>query len=60
AQRMAGMAGRNVAEPVVFTGGVALVPGMRTALAQRLGREVATCPHAAYTGAIGAALLAAA
>ncbi|MFW5858612.1 MAG: acyl-CoA dehydratase activase [Planctomycetota bacterium] len=60
ADRIAAMAGRLLADPVAFTGGVALVPGMRTALAQRLGREVATCPHAAYTGAIGAALLAAA
>ncbi len=60
ADRIAAMAGRLLCDPVAFTGGVALVPGMRAALARRLGREIVTCPHAVYTGAIGAALLAAA
>jgi len=32
APRVAGMAGRNVEEPVLFTGGVALVSGMPAAL----------------------------
>jgi len=57
ARRVAAMAGRRVADPVYFTGGVALVPGMREALATALGREVRECPTPAFTGALGAALL---
>jgi len=59
AERVMAMAGRRVRSPVVFTGGVALVPGMRDALAEALGHEVLTCPDAHHSGAIGAALLAA-
>ena len=40
AARVAAMAGREVAAPVVFTGGVALVPGMDVALRASLGQEV--------------------
>jgi predicted CoA-substrate-specific enzyme activase len=59
ASRIASMAGRRVAEPVVFTGGVALVPGMAEALSAVLGRPVSVAPRPQYTGALGAALLAA-
>ncbi len=58
AARVAALAGRNVAEPVVFTGGVALVPGMARALAAALGCPVCVAPRAQLTGALGAALLA--
>ncbi len=60
AARVAAMAGRRVEEPVVLTGGVALVPGMREALAERLGRPVGLVAEPQLTGALGAALLAAA
>jgi predicted CoA-substrate-specific enzyme activase len=58
AARVCAMTGRNVAEPVVFTGGVALVPGMAEALQSALGRPVAIAPQPQMTGALGAALLA--
>jgi activator of 2-hydroxyglutaryl-CoA dehydratase len=57
--RVAGMAGRNLNPPVVFTGGVALVPGMREALQALLGHPVTTAPDPQLTGALGAALIAA-
>jgi len=44
--------------PVVFTGGVALVPGMADALASALGLAVRVSPDPQFTGALGAALLA--
>ncbi|MFP4381819.1 MAG: acyl-CoA dehydratase activase, partial [Candidatus Sumerlaeia bacterium] len=50
AQRMAGMAGRNVTEPVVFTGGVALVPGMQSALEASLKSKIRIAPDCQYTG----------
>ncbi len=59
AKRVAAMAGRRVVDPVVFTGGVALVPGMQRALESALGREVGVPPTPQLTGALGAALLAA-
>ncbi len=59
AARAAAMAGRNVDEPVVFTGGVALVDGMTDALAAALGRPVTVAPDPQMTGALGAAVLAA-
>jgi predicted CoA-substrate-specific enzyme activase len=60
ATRIASMAGRRVEELIVFTGGVALVPGMSGALAAVLGHPVAIAPLPQFTGALGAALLAAA
>jgi len=57
--RIASMAGRNITEPVAFTGGVALVPGMDRALMSALGRKVKVCSKPQLTGALGAALLAA-
>jgi predicted CoA-substrate-specific enzyme activase len=59
AGRVAAMAGRVPEGLLVFTGGVARISGMRTALAQALGREVQMASDPCMTGAIGAALLAA-
>ena len=59
ANRVAGMAGRNLEAPVIFTGGVALIPGMTAALADALDRPVEVAPDPRMTGALGAALLAA-
>ena len=58
AKRINAMAGRNVEEPVFFTGGVALVPGMTEALEEALGHPVRVAPNPQYTGAYGAALIA--
>ena len=51
ATRVAAMAGRNIAGPVVFTGGVARLSGMDAALATALGRPVAVAPQPQITGA---------
>ena len=59
ATRVAAMAGRNVASPVVFTGGVALVPGMDRALESALDKPVTIAPDPQLTAALGAAILAA-
>jgi len=59
ASRIAAIAGRHMPEPVVFTGGVAMVPGMDAALSKALGQPVRLCPQPQMTGALGAALLAA-
>jgi (R)-2-hydroxyacyl-CoA dehydratese activating ATPase len=58
ATRIAAMAGRTLAEPILFTGGVALVPGMDTALCTVLGRPVQIAPRPQCSCALGAALLA--
>lgn len=58
ATRVAAMAGRRLDAPVCFTGGVALAPGMATALERALGHPVTVCPDPMLTGALGAALLA--
>ena len=60
AARVCAMAGRSLHEPVWFTGGVAMVPGMGDRLALVLGHAVKVAPQPQYTGAIGAALIAAA
>jgi predicted CoA-substrate-specific enzyme activase len=59
AGRVMAMAGRSVASPVVFTGGVALVSGMAEALEAAVGRPVTAAPDPQMTGALGAALIAA-
>jgi predicted CoA-substrate-specific enzyme activase len=59
ASRVAAMAGRNVTPPVVFTGGVAMVPGMDAALEAALGQPITVAPQPQLTAALGAALLAA-
>ncbi len=59
ATRVAAMVGQNVTPPVVFTGGVALVPGMKDSLQEALRETVMVAPHPQTTGALGAAILAA-
>jgi predicted CoA-substrate-specific enzyme activase len=59
AARVSSMAGRNIAQPIVFTGGVARIGGMEAALQAVLGATVTVSPQPQMTGAIGAALLAA-
>ncbi|MCE5185147.1 MAG: acyl-CoA dehydratase activase [Planctomycetaceae bacterium] len=59
ARRLLAMAGREVESPVVFTGGVAMIPGMKEAIEKMLDKPIATCPQPQLTGALGAAILAA-
>jgi predicted CoA-substrate-specific enzyme activase len=59
ASRIATMAGRKVDEPVIFTGGVALIPGMTKALELALDCKVSVAKNPQLTCAIGAAILAA-
>jgi len=59
ASRASRMAGRDVEDPVVFTGGVALLPGMAAALGAALGHSVLVAPQPQMTCALGAALCAA-
>lgn len=59
ATRMTAMAGGQVIAPIVFTGGVAMVPGMDAALNSALGKSVIVAPDAQLTCARGAAVLAA-
>lgn len=59
ASRVNSMIGRRAAEPVAFTGGVALVPGMTGALEEVIACRVSVCPAPQFTGALGAALIAA-
>jgi predicted CoA-substrate-specific enzyme activase len=59
ASRVATLVGSKVVTPVVLTGGVALIPGMASALQQSLGQPVSVAPDPQFTGALGAALLAA-
>ena len=59
ASRIASMAGRKVEQPIVFTGGVALVSGMAHALSNALGSPVSIAPTPQLTGALGAAIIAA-
>jgi (R)-2-hydroxyacyl-CoA dehydratese activating ATPase len=58
ASRVAAMIGREAKPPVVFTGGVAMIPGMTEALAAALKTTVQVAPRPQMTGALGAALLA--
>jgi (R)-2-hydroxyacyl-CoA dehydratese activating ATPase len=59
AMRVATMAGRAIAPPVCFTGGVALQAGMIHALEQTLSLPIRVASLPQFTGALGAALLAA-
>jgi len=59
ALRIKAMAGRSLEEPVVFTGGVAMLPGMRVAIETAIERPVKVAENPQLTGALGAALLAA-
>jgi activator of 2-hydroxyglutaryl-CoA dehydratase len=59
ASRVAAMAGSRIEAPVVFTGGVALIPGMADALSDVLDSPVEVAPDPQTTGALGAAVIAA-
>ena len=58
AKRMTSMMGAGAEPPIVFTGGVAMVPGMETALEKSLQKKVRVCSNPQMTGALGAAILA--
>ncbi|NQU44173.1 rod shape-determining protein [bacterium] len=59
ANRVGSLAGSAICDPVVFTGGVAQLSGMRRAAEEVLGRPVRVANDPVYTGALGAALIAA-
>jgi predicted CoA-substrate-specific enzyme activase len=58
ATRMATLAVGRAERPVVFAGGVALIPGMASALSRALACQVEVASAPQLTGAIGAALIA--
>jgi (R)-2-hydroxyacyl-CoA dehydratese activating ATPase len=58
ATRVISLTGRKLVEPVVFTGGVALIPGMAAALIKECGYKITVAPQPLLTGALGAAILA--
>jgi (R)-2-hydroxyacyl-CoA dehydratese activating ATPase len=58
ARRVVAMAARHVTAPIVLTGGVALVPGMESALSAALAQPLTVAPQPQMTGALGAAILA--
>ena len=58
AKRIAALAGRRIEGPVIFTGGVATLAGMREALQSTLNQTIRIAPDPLYTGALGAALMA--
>jgi activator of 2-hydroxyglutaryl-CoA dehydratase len=58
ATRITSMMGRDIDEPAVLTGGVALVPGMANALERALDHTIIVSPDPQMTGALGGALLA--
>jgi predicted CoA-substrate-specific enzyme activase len=59
AARIGAMVGRRAVPPILFTGGVALVSGMAEILALTIGHVVELARDPQYTGALGAALIAA-
>lgn len=59
ASRVSALANRLIVPPVCFTGGVALLAGMARALQEVLSCAVCVAPQPQFTGALGAALLAA-
>ena len=59
AQRINAMGGLKATPPVVFTGGVALVPTMDAALSTALGHPVTVASNPQLTCALGAAIMAA-
>lgn len=58
ASRVMSMIGRKADLPIVFTGGVAMIAGMDSALQSALGQKVTVAPDPQMTGALGAAILA--
>jgi len=59
AARVAALAGRELLGPIACTGGVALIPGFAAALSAVLGTAVEVPEAPQFTGALGAAILAA-
>lgn len=59
ARRIAAMAGRKVDSPIALTGGVALVSGIRESLEQTFNQPIQVLGNPLFTGALGAAILAA-
>jgi predicted CoA-substrate-specific enzyme activase len=59
AQRVSALANRFISPPVCFTGGVALQGGMARALESVLSCPVRVAPEPQFTGALGAAIIAA-
>jgi (R)-2-hydroxyacyl-CoA dehydratese activating ATPase len=59
AKRIASMSGGKVASKVIFTGGAALVPGMKEALENAVDCEIVVAQDPQFTGALGASLIAA-
>ena len=57
--RIHAMVGRNITPLVVFTGGVAMMAHMASALQSALRHDVTVAPNPQMTGALGAAILAA-
>ena len=58
ASRIHSMAGKHMHAPVIFTGGVALIPGMDSTIAKTIQKPVKVIPDPQLTGALGAAILA--
>ncbi len=58
AKRICSMVGGRIEGPVIFTGGVALIPGMRSALSKALKCPVAITREPQITAAYGAAVIA--
>ena len=58
-KRISTMAGARMKSPIVFTGGVALIPGMKNALSKIFDRPVHIAKNPQMTGAFGAAIIAA-
>jgi (R)-2-hydroxyacyl-CoA dehydratese activating ATPase len=58
ARRLVAMAGNDIASPIIFTGGVALISGMKDAFSNLLEEPITLCPQPQLTGALGAAILA--
>jgi len=56
--RVSAMVGRKAVEPIIFTGGVALIRGMAQAIESEIGHPVSIATNPQFTGALGAALLA--
>lgn len=58
ARRVGALAGQRIGEPVLFTGGVALIEGMVQSLEETLEHPIRISTEPQMTGALGAALIA--
>jgi (R)-2-hydroxyacyl-CoA dehydratese activating ATPase len=58
ADRICAMVGHRLDSPVVCTGGVVMIPGIKEALARKLGVALKVVRNPQHAGAIGAALMA--